>query len=482
MNNKRCLKIILFLAYLLCSPMAVAEDASSLQSGSEDRLKQLYDMSYSQEAQKDYAGAIGDMLQAHAIAPGLDSSLRLGWLYYQAEEQELSLVYYKAALVFSPYSIDARLGMMLPLMALEKWQEARKFGEAVLSDDPGNVWANRYMGLVCYQVEDYKQAEQYYRQALEASPDDALMKLGLGLSLVRQERKEEGHLYCREAELSLPYDTRVEYCLTYGEPLWRVRPQLYAHAGFYTDPWDKKEYVGGMMALEVISPIDLGFQLEFSYSWANLRYTVADFEQFNPGLALFYAVEDMDIWFHYSALIGNDDAQGRGHVISFFFSHLWDIGVGLGGEIDGGIYNDFQTFQLSAELSYTPVEWFTLRVVPMLQMRFGDVQRQAGGPQGVLDRKVHGSGELSFDFSSEYINASLSGFYGTRWFTVENRGLMVWNSDDEIIGGFRLQTTLIPNLIASPYLSMRFDVAEYQYGLSHDFYILGFIAGLSVAF
>jgi len=59
---------------------------------------------------------------------------------------------------------------------------------------------------------------------------------------------------------------------------------------------------------------------------------------------------------------------------------------------------------------------------------------------------------------------------------------MVWNSDEDIVAGARFNATLLPEMVVSPSLAFRFDYADHQFGLPHEFYIFGFMAGLAATF
>ena len=482
-NNHRL--FVLVMVTLTCPLTASAQapglDGVDHQTGGfgfqhQVSVSELYAQSYKYEREGAFAKAVEAALQAHQRGETVDACLRLGWLYYQSGDHESSLKFYQAALKISPMSADARLGVMLPLIGLERFEEAEPYGKGLLTDDPENLYANKSMALVEYMLGDYERAERMYRKVVEAEPDDAEMKLGLGLALVGSGRYEEGKTQCRAIEEQLRDDARLEFCLKQAARSWVVRPQVYGTGGFYSDPWDKQYFAGGMFVLEVTTPSKFGFQFDFSYSWNGLEYTASDFHQYAPGGAVFYLFEKGIAWAHYALLYGNDKTQGTGHVVSLYGDYTTDLNIKLGSSVDVGIYSGFQTFQLAPVLGYVFGDYLTVSVVPMLQMSRGKISRSDGERgKGV---SVRGSVSLEFDITVPYAQFELSGFYGSRWFTVENRGLWVWNSDDEIIAGARASLTLFPGEIVSANLAFRFDRAEKQFGLDHKFEIYGFMAGL----
>ncbi len=443
---------------------------------------ELYAESYALEAKGLFADAIKPAEIILAAGETFDIRLRLGWLNYNALKHEKSLENYLRALELSPTSVDARLGIMLPLMALERWQDALVYGENLLADDGNNMWANRYTALVYYMLERYQDAEALYEKSLEITPDNALMMLGLGLSLVSQNKLDEGKGYCREAGSQMPGDERVRTCLEHKGKPWTYSTQIYTLSGFYTDPWDKDNFAGGLFVQEFNTPVDVGFQLDFSYSWNRMKYEKDDYHQFQPGAAVYYLADYGTYWLHYSLLFSKDDSEQINHIISVYGNYKWEIGLGAGSSLDVGIYDGFQTLQLTPELTFDPASFVSIKLAPMLQMRLGKLRRGIPASGRQLQRKFRGSGELSLSFFVPYTDLTVSGFYGQRWYTVENKGLMLWNSDEEIVGGLRFDAKFKASENISPQIGFRYDYADHQFGEEHEFHILGFMLGLNFSY
>ena len=273
----------------------------------------------------------------------------------------------------------------------------------------------------------------------------------------------------------MPGDIRIGQCLDIEKDTWTVRPQVFFLSGFYSDPWDKREFAGGMVIVEASSQNGMGLQLDFSYSWHLLRYSADDFRQSAPGGALFYLKNNAFFWLHYSVLLGNDEDQGVGHVISMYGNYHTPLFMDLGASFDVGLYDGFQTLQVAPEFVYKPKTWFEVKLSFMAQSRFGLILRE----ESAKDKKYRMSNGLSFTFNLPNAVLTLGGFYGRRWFTVENRGLLIWNSDEDIVSGVRLDATLLPEMVISPTAAFRFDYADHQFGLPHEFCIFGFIVGLT---
>lgn len=99
--------------------------------------------SYTYESKEEYQKA------AALIRPVLGSakqsefaSLRYAWLSYRNKKYDTSIRYYKRALQINRDSIDARLGLLLPLMAKKRWKDVKKQSKAVLKIDPYNYLAH----------------------------------------------------------------------------------------------------------------------------------------------------------------------------------------------------------------------------------------------------------------------------------------------------------------------------------------------------
>ena len=76
------------------------------------------------------------------------ANLRSGWLYYLAGKYSTSIKYYQTAGKLNKQSLDARLGMMLPLMAQERWREAAQLAESVIEESRLNYYAHLRL-LIC---------------------------------------------------------------------------------------------------------------------------------------------------------------------------------------------------------------------------------------------------------------------------------------------------------------------------------------------
>lgn len=74
--------------------------------------------------------------------------MRVGWLLYLQGRHAESAKQYRRAADANPRSIEARLGMMLPLMAQSQWQEAERVGREVLAISPWDFTAHLRL-MIC---------------------------------------------------------------------------------------------------------------------------------------------------------------------------------------------------------------------------------------------------------------------------------------------------------------------------------------------
>jgi len=74
--------------------------------------------------------------------------LRYGWLNYLQGNFNDAIRAYKEALNYNPRSFDARLGVALPLMAQQRWNEATRYLQQVLAQSPHHYLANIRL-MVC---------------------------------------------------------------------------------------------------------------------------------------------------------------------------------------------------------------------------------------------------------------------------------------------------------------------------------------------
>ncbi|MCX8056796.1 MAG: tetratricopeptide repeat protein [Ignavibacteria bacterium] len=119
-------------------------------------------------------------------------NLRLGYLYYLQKKYDQSINYYKKAFDLSKEnSIEALLGLTLPLAGQEKWTEVEKIYHKILGYDKNNYTANLRLGQIYFNRKEYSKAENYLKNVYNFYPSDYETNLYLGWTYFYLNKKDE---------------------------------------------------------------------------------------------------------------------------------------------------------------------------------------------------------------------------------------------------------------------------------------------------
>ena len=153
--------LALLLAGLLTTSWAYADNEAAWSS------------SYNLESSKKYADALSAL---NAIPEtGTEAQLlllRKGWLTYLQGQYNDSVKYYQEAMQQNPKSIDATLGVTLPLLAQQRWQEAAVHAKQVLDTSPNQYTA--YLRLIVAEegAKDWSAMKKHAEELTERYPSD----------------------------------------------------------------------------------------------------------------------------------------------------------------------------------------------------------------------------------------------------------------------------------------------------------------------
>jgi tetratricopeptide (TPR) repeat protein len=152
----------------------------------------VWKASYTAEA----AGQFQAAVQALTELPGPQrdgylASFRRGWLLYRLNQHPASVAAYKLAAMAEPASIEARIGLLLPLMALTRWNDVAAIAEDVLKRDPENYLALQRLAFAKFSSEHFPEAEVLYRRLVEHYPSDIEMRAALGWVTFRMGKQTE---------------------------------------------------------------------------------------------------------------------------------------------------------------------------------------------------------------------------------------------------------------------------------------------------
>jgi len=134
-------------------------------------LQSAFATSYTLEYSAKYSEAVTELKKVYD-ASSYETNLRLGWLCYEAKDYANSCTYYKIASDLLPMSIEAKLGYVLPLAALSKWDDVILQYKSILKMDNYNSTVNYRLGLIYYNRKDYPTAKNYLDNAINTYPFD----------------------------------------------------------------------------------------------------------------------------------------------------------------------------------------------------------------------------------------------------------------------------------------------------------------------
>jgi len=153
-------------------------------------LENRWATSYALEANGQYEQA------AALMVPEMDHGnnaefalLRYGWLCYLQGNYNDAIRTYTRAMERNHASIDAKLGIALPLMAQKRWREASRYLNQVLGQSPYDYTAHVRL-MVCEEGLRHWEALQYHADNLTANyPTDATILTYLARAYAWQGKK-----------------------------------------------------------------------------------------------------------------------------------------------------------------------------------------------------------------------------------------------------------------------------------------------------
>ena len=99
--------------------------------------------------------------------------LRLGWLNYLRGNNNTALDYYKKAEALNGKSLDAKLGLILPLLAQQRWKEAAKYSQEVLEIAPWNYYAHVRLMIAEEGLRQWQNLQKHAKEVYPRYPSDA---------------------------------------------------------------------------------------------------------------------------------------------------------------------------------------------------------------------------------------------------------------------------------------------------------------------
>jgi tetratricopeptide (TPR) repeat protein len=130
--------------------------------------------SYRLEALTHYQEATDMLLPLASKQPGNEFVyLRLGWLNYLRGNHNEAIDRYKKALSINDKSLDATLGLTLPLLAQQRWKEAAKYAQQALDVAPWNYYAHVRLMIAEEGMRQWQTLEKHASEVHMRYPSDA---------------------------------------------------------------------------------------------------------------------------------------------------------------------------------------------------------------------------------------------------------------------------------------------------------------------
>ncbi len=142
--------------------------------------------------------------------------LRLGWLKYLQNDYSSSIEYYSAAIKINPQSLQAKLGILLPLQAQERWGECELYAKKALDESPWNYDAHINL-MYCQQgLFKWNQIEKHASSVVVKYPASIMPYLYLARSQKQIGKKvEAAESYISVLRLSPENVEALEYVQKY---------------------------------------------------------------------------------------------------------------------------------------------------------------------------------------------------------------------------------------------------------------------------
>lgn len=176
------MKKIILLSLFICTALFALTD---------QEIRDAYYKSYNYEKMANYTDAVKAILTVYNEYPeGYTVNLRLGWLYYLNQNYANSLERYEKAIKISPYSIEAKLGHLLPLLAQERYGDVEKEAFQILNVDYYNYYGNMRLVFALRMQQKLDMAEKIALKMLAIYPIDISFLTEYGLIKFAQGEKD----------------------------------------------------------------------------------------------------------------------------------------------------------------------------------------------------------------------------------------------------------------------------------------------------
>ena len=156
---------------LIMVTMLVSGGARNSLAMTEKDIHNALSRAFECEQKQDYDGAIRTLTGVPSAGPeGYKKNESLGRLYYLTKQYDQSELSYEAAINANPKSVEARMGLLLPLLAEKKYERVLLEARTIHDIDPGNEYARKLIAALSVPEATAAEREAAARQAVVSGP------------------------------------------------------------------------------------------------------------------------------------------------------------------------------------------------------------------------------------------------------------------------------------------------------------------------
>ncbi len=178
---------------------------SAFLAQAQSELLKAFTDSYTQEYNKKYPEAIASLTKVYN-ADNYELNLRLGWLHYSNKNYAQSEIFYQLAVKQKPYSVEAKLGLVKPLSAVESLDKVMQQYEDILKVDAQNYTANYWGGVIQYNRKKYEAASKLFEKIVNLYPFDYDGNHMLAWTYLNMGKNNDAKILFNKALLNRPAD------------------------------------------------------------------------------------------------------------------------------------------------------------------------------------------------------------------------------------------------------------------------------------
>ncbi|HEY5123258.1 MAG TPA: tetratricopeptide repeat protein [Ignavibacteria bacterium] len=203
LKTKRILALII-IAIIFVSQIN-AQTLSGQGNAPNDDIRSAFKESYRLESKGKVQSAI-DVLRKVYSKSSYELNLRLGYLSNLKGLYSDAIYFYNTAIGIMPLSVEARLGLANPVIAIEDWTTLENTYNDILKIDPNNSQVNYKLGMMFYYRADYNGAAKYIEKTVNMYPFDYYSVLMLGWTYYNLGKTREAEVLFNKVLLIAPDD------------------------------------------------------------------------------------------------------------------------------------------------------------------------------------------------------------------------------------------------------------------------------------